>query len=384
MAVLYLPVVSLETGAPLGLLGRSALLPRLLEARLPVRLRLPTPDRLRDHLIGGKVRCVADPITFTPFASARPCSARCVFCSETLVHGDARLLSASLRPASDYADGLRQALSQLAGLPFSVSLSGLEASDDPDWLEAVIAGLDDHERRAGLVQEKVLYTNAAGLARQTSGTRLLPLLRDYQLTRAEVSRHHPHQTINDTIMRFRPGQPIAEQEVFEQTVRDLHDHAPVRLVCVLQATGVACLDDVLTYLAWARRLGVRDVVFRELSRLGGDYLPNSTFRIVQRERVGLEPIVADLLDRLEKGKLILEPEALTAGYYFWNLQLRGPDGMLVTLETSDYYEMKQRHASEVVYKLVYHANGNLCGDWSPERQVLWSWRGKADGGRNGD
>ncbi len=45
---------------------------------------------------------MAQPITFTPFASARPCSARCVFCSETLVHRAVRLLSASLRPQPDY------------------------------------------------------------------------------------------------------------------------------------------------------------------------------------------------------------------------------------------------------------------------------------------
>jgi YD repeat-containing protein len=49
-------------------------------------------------------------------------------------------------------------------------------------------------------------------------------------------------------------------------------------------------------------------------------------------------------------------------------------GVGVTFETSDYREMKRRHASGVVYKLIYHANGNLCGDWDPDREVLLSTR----------
>ena len=42
----------------------------------------------------------------------------------------------------------------------------------------------------------------------------------------------------------------------------------------------------------------------------------------------------------------------------------------VTFETSDYTTMKDRHASGVVHKLVFHANGNLCGDWDPGTRVL--------------
>ncbi len=60
----------------------------------------------------------------------------------------------------------------------------------------------------------------------------------------------------------------------------------------------------------------------------------------------------------------------THGYYFDNVRYRR-DGMLVTFEHSDYVAMKACHASDVVYKLVFFANGALCGDWDPERHVLW-------------
>lgn len=34
--------------------------------------------------------------------------------------------------------------------------------------------------------------------------------------------------------------------------------------------------------------------------------------------------------------------------------------------------MHAQHGSGDVYKLVFHANGNLCADWNPERHVLFA------------
>src|SRR5215472_17531127 len=96
------PEVSLDaigSEVGLGMLGRSRFYPWLRAARLGVRLRLPTPDRLREHQIGGRIWPLTQPITFTPFASARACSARCVFCSVT-----ASLQPERFRCAESHAD----------------------------------------------------------------------------------------------------------------------------------------------------------------------------------------------------------------------------------------------------------------------------------------
>ena len=235
-------------------------------------------------------------MTFTPFASAQPCSARCVFCSETLRPVGAGRLAASLRPGPRYLEGLARALASLRGLPLGISLSGLEATDVPEWLLGVLDVLEEHERHPeALVEEKVLYSNAAGLCAETSGARLLPRLARYGLTRAELSRHHPEGPRNERIMRFRPGQPVARQEVFEEAVRATLARVPVRLVCIVQRTGVATPADVGAYLDWAvERLGVTDVVFREFSRLHGLYQPNATWRTIERERVPIESLLPPL------------------------------------------------------------------------------------------
>lgn len=326
-------------------------------------LRRDATGRRVTHVIGGASVRVAQPVTFTPFASARPCSARCVFCSETLRPRGGGRLSASLRPGPGYFDGLRRVLSELRGLPVGYSLSGLEATDDPDWLEPVLDLLQEHAARS-LVRERVLYTNAAGLARETSGVRLLPRLAAFGLTRAEVSRHHHRPERNDPIMRFRPGRPIRDPAVFERAVRDSLEHLPVRLVCVIQKGGVDTLSEALDYLSWAAGLGVRDVVFREFSRLHDLYEPNATSRAIERGRIPIDDLLEPALARTD-----FEPVERVRGYYYRNVRFawRGLD---VTFETSDYQVMKSRHRSDTVYKLVYHANGNLSGDWDPESRVL--------------
>jgi len=91
-----------------------------------------------DLRVGEKTRRFVLPITLTPFASVQPCSARCVFCSETLIPSDAAELSATLRPQPDYFDAFRAALAQLRLLPMGISLSGLEATDNIPWLMSVL------------------------------------------------------------------------------------------------------------------------------------------------------------------------------------------------------------------------------------------------------
>lgn len=354
----------------LGLFASSPLYTRLAAAGLDLHLKLPGPGRLTRHEIEGVPYRVALPVTFTPFASVKPCSARCVFCSETLMHKESARLSATLRPRSDYFDGLARALKALHGLPLSFSLSGLEATDDAGWLSQVLDLLCAHENGGSPVEEKLLYTNGNGLSRLSSGVRLLPRLRDFGLTRAEFSRHHPQQQRNNRIMRFRPGEPVQSSAVFQRTVEDALAYLPVRLVCVLQRGGVDRASEVHRYLEWADRLGVRDVVFREFSRLGDLYRPNRTSRHIEGHRVVLERLLDEIWP--ERGGLepAFEPLRLTAGYYYWNLRCRWRGRIEVTFETSDYKEMKSRHRSGVIYKLIFHGNGNLCGDWDPDKRVL--------------
>ena len=328
---------------------------------LPALRGLPvqTPAKEPIH-IPGFARPFSPALTFTPFASVRPCSGRCVFCSETLQHRAQKRQSASLRPGLNYFAQLGQALFDLRALPMGLSLSGLEQTDDADFFEGIMDAIAAHRRGGGRVVDVVLYSNGSGLVRATTGQRLLPRLSE--VTRIELSRHSNEQGRNDAIMRFRPDVAVAEQAVFEEVARDAQRQTHVRLVCVVQQGGVDDAPSVMAYLRWAASLGVKDVVFRELSRLGDTYKPNRTLRVVEARRVGIEGLFEGVHREVDLNHVV-------DGYYYWNVACDYGD-MRVTFEVADYTRMKQEHASDVVQKLVFHADGTLGADWDPDREVL--------------
>lgn len=317
------------------------------------------------HRFGEREHTISLPVTFTPFASAKNCSARCVFCSETLIFKEASRLSASLRPDERYFSGLKNTLKAMRGLRIGISLSGLESTDDPEWLLQTIALLSEFEASTP-VDEKVLYTNASGLAERTYGTILIPALKEFKLTRAEISRHHFDSVQNNTIMRFRDENGVALENQFEPTIKAVLANMHVRLVCIIQENGVATGADACRYLEWASSLGVTDVVFREFSRTHDLYQANSTLKTIESRRVDIEDLIRSSFANCRD----FEALELVNGYYYSNLRCRWRDKVTVTFETSDYELMKQQHKSDVIYKLIYHANGNLTADWDPDSCVL--------------
>jgi hypothetical protein len=328
--------------------------------------------RWHTHTIGGAERRFAQPITFTPYASVRPCSARCSFCSENLRKTEGGTPASRLRPASDYFEGLARALRALRDVPLSWSLSGLETSDDADWMLRLLHTLTASESDGPVIEDRVLYTNGAGFA-APQGRVLRHALQRFGLSWLELSRHHHDGAINQSIMRFRPEVAIGDQAVFERTARHLADAVPLRLVCILQRGGVAQPQDVAAYLAWARECGAGTVVFREFSRLDDGYRDNATARYLRAERVSMDALLTACLDDpgVSRGWTL---ESLTEGYYFWNLHLCTASGLNVVFESADYGAMHERHATGDIYKLVYFADGQLCAGWEPGHDVLLDTR----------
>lgn len=368
------PIEGLATADPgtLPLSAASSLFQRLRATTPHLARRAPgerDATRWREHRIGTRRYRVAQPITFTPYAAARPCSACCLFCSENLRPRDGGALAQALRPGPDHFDRLSAALAQLRGLPLSWSLSGLESSDDEDWFLRLLATLAAAERDGVQVEERVLYSNGAGFARGR-GEELIAALRAFGLSWLELSRHHPDAARNQRIMRFREGEPIADGAVFEAVARRLAAALPLRQVCILQRGGIDEADGVEAYLDWARACGAGTVIFREFSRLGAGYRDNATHRYIEAGRVPIEHVLAACMQAPWWPRLT--PLRITEGYYFWNLHLREPrSGMHVVFESSDYAAMHRRHASGDLYKLVFHGNGRLCAGWQPDRDVLW-------------
>lgn len=313
--------------------------------------------------IDGVSHQFMSPITFTPYASSKPCSARCWFCSENLKMDSASQSAANIRPNNDYHLNLKRALNAVKGLPVGLSMSGLEITDDRAWLLETISVISEWEREGGSWMEKSAYTNGAGLVGE-AGKYMIEKLASLNFDRVELSRHHFDSKINQKIMRFRVGEAIQNKVEFRDTLHAMQKCMPVTLVCIVQKGGVESHADVDAYIHWAKRLGVQKVIFRALCEVSDSYVNNNVFRMIRKRRIEIEDIINNWVN--VKSVPIIR---VINGYYFWNVSFDLGE-LDVVFERSDYGLMNTSHQSNVIRKLVFFANGNLCADWNPDSRVL--------------
>ena len=321
------------------------------------------------RVLRGRPFLLRPGLTFTPYANPTPCNAHCAFCSEELLRVDAGRLSAK-RPIADhdrYFAGLDRAWRELDGFEMGLSLSGLEATSDPAWLRRLLGLVAAH---GALFPSRVLYTNGSGLCADPG---LVDDLARARFDRVELSRCHLDEAVNHRIMRFDRGVAIRGREAFEETVRRaLGSGVGLMLVCVLNAQGVATVDDVERYLDGAAALGVRRVVFRALSELGEIYRDNRETRWIARHRVSARALMDAVCPEEGPGREGWRLVGVTAGYYYYN-EVYERGGVEVVLEGSSYVAHHDGVRRGVLQKLVFHSSGDLCGDWVPDAQVVGNY-----------
>ncbi|MEL6558091.1 MAG: hypothetical protein AAFQ94_07900 [Bacteroidota bacterium] len=329
------------------------------------------PDQMEEMSIDGKSFQVRSGLTFTPFANPTRCNAHCRFCSEELQRSDQLHLTAKriIKEHDLYFKALDQVLNDLSAIKqIGLSLSGLEATSDPIWLKKLLSLIRGNYPT--LFDEKVLYTNASGLY---TDPELINELADTRFDRLEISRCHFDDEINQQIMYFNRNEPIYLNANYEPLIRKVNDVLTVKNSCILTKIGINSIELIEEYLDWIIDLGVKEVVFRELSKIGENYINNSTKKWVIANTVALDPILIAVMptcDVIREGWKYL---ASKTGYYYYNERFTYKGVVTVTLETSSYSELIARNQHEAIQKLIFHSNGNLCGDWDPDSHILGNY-----------
>ena len=291
-------------------------------------------------------------ISFTPYIS-NDCSAACEFCSEQLVRNGKRMLCGEV--ARDYNEKLRHAFKLLKGKKVFVSLSGKEPTESCDLLDDILCSVLEFENEGGEVVGKVMYSNLSGFCKK--GEAISDMLKKAKITGVECSRHHYLEDINQSIVHFKKNEEIKSNDVFEQVVSQVMEICPVKLVCVLQNKGIANVLDIVKYLAFAIKLGVKKVVFRELAMFNDSVENGKVAQYIEENRVEL----MDILDKLDEKDF--EIKNIKQGYYYFSF-IYEYQGMEVAFEMSDYEEMIRKHNGDDLYKLILYPNGKLCTDWN--------------------
>lgn len=311
-------------------------------------------------------------LTFTPYANPTPCNAHCRFCSEELLRKHQQHLTAErvIINYDQYFDGLAEALKDLAHLKnVGLSLSGLEATSDPMWLMRLLTLLQKEED-VPTFNEKVLYTNGSGLAKHPD---LIYALKETDFDRLEISRCHYDDEKNQKIMYINRNEAVHQNEGYEAMIRSVLPQVHVKNSCILTKIGVHDIHEVETYLEWAMSLGVKQVVFRELSRLDDNYIENNTKKWVEENRVPIDGLLTAVMPDLGTQRRHWSYKHSKAGYYYYNEYFDYKNQVEVIFETSSYNELMSRNESAVIQKLVFHSNGNLCGDWDPDSVVIGNY-----------
>lgn len=330
-----------------------------------------TGNSIEKVILNNKEVAVRSGLTFTPYANPTRCNAHCRFCSEELQRKNQNHLTAQnvITDYNRYFEALNHVFKEISAIQhIGLSLSGLEATSDPVWLHRLLNLLSDSS--APDFDEKVLYTNSSGLY---TNPELIPALKAAGFDRLEISRCHYDEKINQKVMYINRNQPVYLNEAYEDLIRRILPHVHIKNSCILTQTGIHSIQDVETYLDWAMSLGVKQVVFRELSRLDDTYLPNRTKLWIDRNRVAIDDVFSEVMPTLGRPRKSWQYKNSRSGYYYYNEIFTYRTDIEVILETSSYNALMSQNASGVIQKLVFHSNGNLCGDWDPENLVLGNY-----------
>lgn len=298
--------------------------------------------------------------------SAQACNARCAFCVEELRPASRGVELARQKTFegddSRYFAALQSVLDAVQPLNPSVSVTGGEPSQDAR-LPRILCMLANHGAR-----KRTVTTNGSGLLDSREGRPLIDWIADYGVAHLNISRAHWDNRINARLMRYRdPGASPDEGALREIVLRARRGGTRVRLSCVLVANAVDDAADVLAYLEFAARLGVDNVIFRQLMLTDpATTQPNFVTRFSDRRRVAMTPLLAQLAQCAE---FTFQRQVMGYYYYVEVWRYRHIDAVF---EGADLAQLERARSAMpgVIQELIFHPNAQLASTWQPWDGVL--------------
>lgn len=295
--------------------------------------------------------------------SAQKCNARCAFCVEELRPSSRGLELARQKTIETedarYFAALDSVLDKLAPLRLSVSITGGEASKDRRLPRILSTLALRHPRKL------TLTTNGSGLWDRHNDIPLVQSIAEAGVHHLNISVAHPDWQRNAYLMGYREG---LSWDRLRDAIRVVQaGKTRVRLSCVLLKGEIDSLERVREYLAFARDLGVDNVIFRQLMK--SDPLTHATNHIVKYsdlKRVELAPIFEQISASPD-----FEFQRQVMGYYYY-VEVWKHAGLDVVFEEADlaHLELEKQRNPDLIHELIFHPNAKLCSTWQPWDGIL--------------
>lgn len=296
------------------------------------------------------------------------CNASCNFCVAKLryFHEGVDFVKPKIDDDNVYFERMKKILALLKPLNPSVSLTGGEPTLSRR-LPEVLDILNSYN-----VRKRTMTTNGSELLRQVEscGKTVLDELIDYRLAHLNISRAHYDEKINQEIMQIKGGFSNADLEFIVRKARKYNIRP--RLSCILLREHIHTFDDVLRYLDWAESIGVDNVVFRQLMSFNEAAVKWGTVpEYCLKNITDLNPLW-EIIEKDSRFTIINQ----VLGYYYY-VEVYHYRNIDVVFEGADLKQIdaeKERSSAglgtPVIYEMVFHPNGNLCGSWREWREVL--------------
>lgn len=293
------------------------------------------------------------------------CNANCKFCVAQLRYEDKGKMYKKGRIVSDdeYFKRLDYVLDYLRPLNPSVSVTGGE----PTKSRRLIPILEMIEKYG--YRKRTLTTNGSGLFDEINGKTVLQHIADNHFQHLNISKVHYDEEINRHIMQYENGYCSNEDIERIVTFAKTHDLRP-RMSCLLLKEGIHDLDGIIKYLNFFQGIGIDNVIFRETMDYDEDRMANiPKMEYLKANKVRLN-YIWEIIDKDER----FTPIRQLLGYYYYvevyryqNVDMVSESANLVKL-----YEQKAK-ATDTVFEMVFHPNGNLNGSWDDNEDILLSY-----------
>lgn len=292
------------------------------------------------------------------------CNADCMFCVAQLRYENRSMIykKPKIEDDAEYFRRLEEVLARVAPLNVSVSLTGGEPTLSPRFA-GVVRLLDKYN-----IRKKTITTNGSALLREVEGKRVIDHLIDAKFDHLNISKAHYDEARNLVLMPYPCGERGCTNEDLAQIIPyALSKNLRPRLSCLLLKDGIHDLHGMVEYIEFYRKLGIDNIIFRELM----DYDVNTMINLdkveyCQRNKVRLNDVWQDV----DKDSRFV-PEKNILGYYYY-VEIYQYKGVAVCSESADLRVQKEEKDAhgDVVYEMVFHPNGNLNGSWVDSEDIL--------------
>ena len=297
------------------------------------------------------------------------CNADCAFCIAHLRYLNEGLvyLKPEIEEDEAYYARLDAVLSLVKPINPSVSITGGEPSVNRK-LPRILKVLAKHN-----VRKRTITTNGTGLFYKTGvgDQTVLDALAEYQLEHLNVSRAHYNNSENARIMVM--NEKLMPEGMLEEIVQEARARGiKTRLSCALLKEGIATYDDMMRYVEWGERLGVDNVIFRQLMQFDVHTVKEGRIPNYCKAQ---ELDLMDFWPRMDANpEFALYHQVL--GYYYY-VEVRQYHNLNVVSEAADLRIInsqlevfKEKFGRPTAFEMVFHPNGNVCAGWNENEQVM--------------